>query len=75
MTKTQHQALKWFAEHTGNGCFDNNGVLLAAGEGAPHTRRTWNVLRDLGCVEFYKPAGKGRGRLRLTPYGAELAAK
>lgn len=66
MTKAQEAALAWLRERNGDGCFDRNGVLLAAGERAPVTRGTWNALRDLGLVEFYKPTGKGRGRCRLT---------
>ena len=49
--------------------FDINGVLLVAGERAPFMRSTWNQLRDRGHVEFYKPAGKGRGRCRVTVVG------
>jgi hypothetical protein len=66
MTKSQKDALEWLAKRGGDGCFDLNGVVLAAGEYAPHTRSTWNALRDLGLVEFYNPAGKGRGRLRVA---------
>lgn len=67
MNDTQKQALRWLSERGGDGCFDKNGVAFAAGETAPHTRHTWNALRDLGKVEFYNPAGKGYGRLRTTP--------
>lgn len=70
MTKAQKDALDWLKKHNGDGLFDRNGVLLAAGETAPVTRATWNALRDLGLVEFYKPTGKGRGRCRLTARGA-----
>lgn len=70
MTKAQEAALAWLRERNGDGCFDRNGVLLAAGEAAPVTRGTWNALRDLGLVEFYKPTGKGRGRCRLTARAA-----
>ncbi|MGY3535388.1 hypothetical protein [Bradyrhizobium sp. USDA 4452] len=66
LTRSQRDALKWLSEHNGDGCFDRNGVLLAAGELAPFMRSTWNGLAALGLVEFYNPAGKGRGRLRLT---------
>lgn len=50
MTPAQSQALEWLKQHNGTGVFDKNGVLLAAGELAPHTRSTWNALRDLGMV-------------------------
>jgi hypothetical protein len=66
MTKAQADALKWFRNHNGDGCFDRNGVLLAGGELAPVCRSTWNALRDLGQVEFYNPTpGRGRGRMRI----------
>lgn len=66
MTDAMKAALKWFREHGGDGIFDNDGVLLAAGERAPFMRSTWNRLHELGLVEFYNPLGRGRGRLRLT---------
>ncbi|KRR21889.1 hypothetical protein [Bradyrhizobium retamae] len=66
LTQSQRDALKWLSEHNGDGVFDRNGVLLAAGELAPFVRSTWNALAALGLVQFYNPAGKGRGRLRLT---------
>lgn len=65
MTKSQEDALKWLRERGGDGIFDRNGVLLAAGESAPHTRSTWNALAKLGAVEFYNPTGRGRGRIRV----------
>lgn len=66
MIKSQETALKWLREHGGDAAFDRNGVALAMGQIAPHTRTTWNALRDLGLVEFYNPFGKGRGRMRIT---------
>lgn len=66
MTKPQAAALRWLLDRNGDGCFDNNGVLLAAGELAPFMRSTWSRLAELGLVEFYKPAGKGRGRVRVV---------
>jgi hypothetical protein len=65
LTKSQSNALRWLADRNGDGVFDRNGVLLAAGELAPFMRSTWNALRDLGLIEFYNPTGKGRGRARL----------
>lgn len=73
LTQPQRDALKWLEDHNGDGLFDRNGVLLAAGESAPHLRSTWNRLRDLGMVEFYNPTGKGRGRCRLTIAGRRIA--
>jgi hypothetical protein len=66
VTKAQAEALEWLRRRGGDGCFNNHGVALACGESAPVTRQTWNRLAQLGLVEFYKPTGKGRGRLRLT---------
>lgn len=68
LTKSQTEALKWLREHNGDGCFDVNGVLLAAGESAPFARSTWNALRDAGLVAIERPEGrsKGRPRIRLT---------
>ena len=65
LTKSGQEALKWLRERNGDGCFDRNGVLFAAGETAPFTRTTWNQLRDHGLLEFYKPTGRGFGRARL----------
>jgi len=66
MTPAQTNALKWLKDHGGDGVFDKNGILLAAGEPCPFMRSTWNALRDAGLVEMYKPAGKGRGRCRVV---------
>lgn len=74
LTKAQQRAARWLFEHGGDGCFDRHGILLAGGETAPVTRATWNVLRDCRLVETYNPAGAGRGRLRLTAAGHDLAA-
>lgn len=65
MTAALRDALKWLAEHNGDGVFAKDGVLLAGGERAPFMRSTWNRLRDLGRVEFYQ--GK---RVRLTAGGS-----
>lgn len=67
LTKSQAAALKWLRERGGDAAIDKNGIALAMGDSAPVMRSTWNKLRDLGQVEFYNLAGKGRGRLRLTP--------
>jgi hypothetical protein len=66
ITTAQRDALEWLRKRNGDGVFDRNGVLLAAGETAPVTRSTWNALRDAGLVEFYKPGGKGYGRCRIV---------
>lgn len=67
MTDSQTNAINWLRQHGGDGLFDRNGVLVAAGERAPFMRLTWNALSELGFVEFYKPGGKGGGRCRLLP--------
>jgi hypothetical protein len=73
LTKAHREALKWLRDRNGDGIFDLNGVVLAGGESAPVVRTTWNLLRDHGLVEFYKPTGKGRGRIRLTAKALEMA--
>lgn len=66
MTKSQTEALAWLTKRGGDGCFDLNGVALAAGQSAPFMRSTWNALAAAGKVEFYNPSGKGYGRLRIA---------
>jgi hypothetical protein len=68
ITLNQAKALTWLQEHNGDGVFDRNGILLAAGELAPHRRQTWNALERAGLVEFYGKHvdGTGRGRCRVT---------
>lgn len=63
MTKAQSEALKWLSERNGDGVFDRDGVLVAAGERAPFMRSTWNALRDLGRVELHGPKNR---RLRVV---------
>ena len=62
MTRSESEALKWLAEHGGDGVFAgrDHQALLAQGETAPFMRSTWNALARLGCVEFY-----GNRRLRI----------
>jgi DNA-binding MarR family transcriptional regulator len=62
LTEAQRAALRWLREHNGDGVFDVNHVLLAAGENAPVMRSTWNKLSEAGFVEFYQD----RKRLRLV---------
>ena len=54
MTKAQGEALRWLRERNGTGVWEKPGatVLVAAGERAPHTRGTWNALRDLGLLKI-----------------------
>lgn len=77
LTRAQAGALKWLALRNGNGLFDRNGVLVAAGEMAPVRRSTWNALIELDLIEHYRPGAvpSGRGRLRLTERGAVVAAR
>jgi len=73
MTPAQMKALKWLREHGGDGMFDKNGVLLAAGESAPFMRATWNALRDAGAVEFYG-GPQSRSRVRVIASGGSGCA-
>ena len=69
LTGAQRKALDWLEQHNGDGMFDQNGVLLAAGESGPFMRSTWNGLRKAGWVEFYRlVVGKGLPwRVRIKP--------
>lgn len=67
MTDSQKAALEWLQEHGGTGIFDREGVLLAAGERAPHMRSTWNVLRDIGLLTIEKR------RLTITELGVNFS--
>lgn len=62
LTEAQRAALRWLREHNGDGVFDLNRVLLAAGESAPVMYTTWMKLAAAGFVEFYQD----RKRLRLV---------
>lgn len=64
MTEAQLNALKWIAARNGEGVFDRNGVLIAAGERAPFMRSTWNELVAQRKCEFF--GGKsGKARVRM----------
>lgn len=65
MNEAQNDALRWLEAHNGDGVFDRNGVLLAAGESAPVMRATWNALINAGQVETYL----GGRRLRIPRDG------
>lgn len=64
-TKSMLAALLWLINRNGDGGFDRNNVLLAAGERAPVMRGTWSKLADMEMVEFYH----NRRRVRVTDYG------
>jgi hypothetical protein len=64
LTGSQKSALKWLINHTGDGLFDKNGVLTAAGERAGVMRSTWNALIKAGLAEKYN-----KKRLRVTEQG------
>lgn len=70
LTKAQRSALLWLRNRNGDGMFDRNGVLLAAGQTAPVMRSTWNKLKAAGLVESY-----ARIRLRVTELGRALDLK
>jgi hypothetical protein len=58
-------ALLWLKNRTGDGVFDGNQVLTAAGERAPVMRSTWSKLENDGLVERYL----NNRRLRITDAG------
>jgi len=58
-------ALLWLKNRTGDGVFDRNQVLTAAGERAPVMRSTWSKLENDGLVERYL----SNRRLRITDAG------
>jgi hypothetical protein len=64
LTGSQKSALKWLINHSGDGLFDKNGVLTAAGERAGVMRSTWNALIKAGLAEKYN-----KKRLRVTEQG------
>lgn len=70
-TASQQSALRWLGERNGDGVFDRNHVVVAAGQRAPVMRATWNALRDLGLVEFYL----NDRRLRLTDAGRAVGQR
>lgn len=67
LTRSQKSALKWLIDHTGDGGFDRNGVLNAAGERAGVMRSTWNALIKAGLAEKYN-----KKRLRVTEQGMAI---
>ncbi|EHK56832.1 hypothetical protein [Allomesorhizobium alhagi] len=64
MSPALRDALKWLADHGGDGVFADKShqVLYAQGDKAPFMRSTWNALCHLGRVEFY-----GNRRCRIVP--------
>jgi len=64
-TAAQLSALKWLHNRNGDGVFDRNQVLTAAGERAPVRRSTWSKLERLGMVERYL----NNRRVRITETG------
>jgi hypothetical protein len=66
LTRSQSEALKWLSERGGDAAFTKDGVALAMGETAPHTRTTWNALAVAKRVRFYNPSPRGRGRMCIT---------
>jgi len=72
LSRTQARALRWLADHNGDGLRTRYGTIIAAGEESPMTNMTWTTLGKLGLVERY--GDKGR-RLRLMPAGAQALAE
>lgn len=64
-TPAMLSALLWLKNRTGDGVFDRNQVLAAAGERAPVMRGTWSKLESAGLVERYL----NNRRLRITDAG------
>lgn len=66
-TKSQLAALKWLRNRNGDGVFDRNNVLIAAGEPAPVMLSTWKHLETMHMVERYNVR-----RLRVTDFGGRI---
>jgi len=64
-TPSMLSALLWLKNRNGDGVFDRNQVLTAAGERAPIMRSTWSKLEAAGLVERYL----NNRRLRITHAG------
>lgn len=69
MRPSEQSALRWLQDHGGDGVFIRRGsVLLAAGEAARVSRRTWASLEGRGLVERYANGV----RLRLSLAGGAV---
>lgn len=64
-TNAQLSALLWLRNRNGDGVFDRNQVLTAAGQRAPYMRGTWSALERAEMVEFYHD----RRRVRVSDFG------
>lgn len=69
MTEAEKKALRWLYDRNGDGVFDKDGVLIAAGQSAPIMRSTWNSLVRQGYVMEYMK----RKRLKTTEAGDLVA--
>lgn len=65
VTDAMLSALLWLKNRNGDGVFDRNNVLVAAGEKAPVMRGTWSCLEKEEMVERYA----NNRRVRLTDFG------
>lgn len=66
ITPRQSKMLDWLRARGGDAAFVKGGAtIIAQGEIAPCMRETWVALRDAARIEFYNPAGKGYGRVRI----------
>lgn len=72
LTRAQARALRWFADHGGDGLRTRYGTIIAAGEESPMTNMTWTTLGKLGLVERYGEKGR---RVRMLPAGAVALAE
>ena len=69
VTQAMRDAHDWLRKRGGDGTFTRNGVVLAHGETGQHMRKTWNLLRDAGLVQYYggkSDGGKGHGRIKVS---------
>jgi len=67
-TEAVLSALLWLKNRGGDGVFDKNQVLNAAGERAPYMRSTWTKLCRAGWAEQYL---NGR-RIRIAQAGQHV---
>ena len=64
VSASQKSALLWLKNRGGDGVFQKNNLLCAAGEIAPVMRTTWRKLQSASLMESHAPR-----RVRLTRQG------
>lgn len=70
VTQSMRDAYEWLRKRGGDGAFTKNGLaVLAHGEiSRSHGRKTWNLLRGAGVVQYYggkSDGGTGHGRIKV----------